>query len=157
MRRLRTRQSDSSDRALCLAVLLSCTSLPACTQRLATPSTPSAGGSTTLTIGVSVVAGEDPLRGIQQATRLISHEGLFGTNRDGRPQSRLAETWQESTDGLTWQFSLRKDAFFHDGSHVDSNAVKTSLERSLATADTQQYPGLADIVAIEAPAADKIV
>jgi len=65
-------------------------------------------------------------------------------------QPRLAESWQESPDGLTWRFKLRSNAFFHDGSRVDAKAVKSSLERSLATSDIVQYPGLGDIVSIEA-------
>jgi peptide/nickel transport system substrate-binding protein len=155
MPRFRTVQSGSKDRSFCVAALLLCTSFIACTGHAVVPAAP-ASESITLTIGVPMAAGVDPLRGIQQATRLISHEGLFGTNRDGRPQSRLAETWQESADGLTWHFTLRRNAFFHDGSAVDSHAVKASLERSLATADTQQYPGLADILAIEAPSRSEI-
>jgi peptide/nickel transport system substrate-binding protein len=82
---------------------------------------------------------------------LISREGLTLLNRDGRVQARLAETWSESEDGLTWRFKLRSNAFFHDGTKVDSSAVKKSLERSQAGSEIDQYPGLADIVAIEAP------
>jgi len=47
-------------------------------------------------------------------------------------------------------FKLRANALFHDGSAVDSTAVKASLERSLANADIDSFPGLADIVAVEA-------
>jgi peptide/nickel transport system substrate-binding protein len=111
----------------------------------------------TLTIGFPYVAGEDPLRGIRQAARLISFEGLISTARDGRAIPRLAQSWKESSDGLSWEFKLRPNAFFHDGSPVDSHAVKASLERSLAGSDIVQYPGLADIVGVEASDANGLV
>lgn len=111
----------------------------------------------TLNIGFPYVAGEDPLRGIQQAARLISQEGLLGTSRDGRPQGRLAESWSEATDGRSWRFKLRENAFFHDGTSVDSTAVRLSLERSIARADSTQYPGLADITSIETPSPHEVI
>jgi peptide/nickel transport system substrate-binding protein len=58
---------------------------------------------------------------------------------------------------LTWRFKLRANAFFHDGSPVNSEAVKASLERSLASADLFQYPGLSDIVGLETPNDTEIV
>jgi peptide/nickel transport system substrate-binding protein len=78
-------------------------------------------------------------------------EGLAYLARDGRTHPRLAEGWTESADGLTWTIRLRRNAFFHDGSPVDSGAVRESLERSLKSSDRDYSPGLADIVAIETP------
>jgi peptide/nickel transport system substrate-binding protein len=119
--------------------------------------TQAASGPVTLTIGLPVQTGEDPLHGATQAARLISREGLTLPNRDGRVQPRLAESWVESADGLEWRFRLRPNAFFHDGTPVDAQAVKTSLERSLMSSDIEQYPGLTDIVAIDAPAKYELV
>jgi peptide/nickel transport system substrate-binding protein len=88
---------------------------------------------------------------MQQATRLISLEGLVRVSRNGRASPRLAERWTNSPDGLTWTIQLRANALFHDGTPVDSAAVKQSLERSLASVDRDLSPGLADISVIEAP------
>jgi len=41
---------------------------------------------------------------------------------------RLAEKWEESKDGLTFTFYLRKDAYFHNGEPVTADDVKFSLE-----------------------------
>ncbi len=123
----------------------------------ATPSGQAASGPITLTIGLPVQTGEDPLYGLTQAARLIGREGLTLPNRDGRVQPRLAESWIESVDGLEWRFHLRPNAFFHDGSPVDSAAVRASLERSLKSSDLDQYPGLSDIVAIETPARHELM
>ena len=111
----------------------------------------------TLTIGYPHVTGQDPLHGMQQGARLISHEGLVLANRNGRIHPRLAESWQEEPNGLIWHFRLRENAVFHDGSPVDAMAVKASLERSLANADTDSFPGLADIIGIDAPSRTQLV
>jgi peptide/nickel transport system substrate-binding protein len=104
----------------------------------------------TLTIGLPVQTGQDPLHGASQVARLLSFEGLSYLARDGRPHPRLAEGWQESSDGLTWVIRLRKDAIFHDGSPVNAEAVKQSLLRSIASPERELSPGLADISEIEA-------
>src|SRR5688572_24847600 len=129
----------------------------ACSDGLSPESKPAPASPVTLTIGLPVQTGQDPLHGAVQASRLISREGLTLPNRDGRAQPRLAETWTESPDGLTWRFKLRNNAYFHDGTKVDGPAVKASLERSLATSDIDQFPGLADIVSIEAQNAGEIL
>src|SRR5688572_17903497 len=129
----------------------------ACSDGLSPESKPAPASPVTLTIGLPVQTGQDPLHGAVQASRLISREGLTLPNRDGRAQPRLAESWSESSDGLTWQFKLRANAYFHDNSNVDGPEVKASLERSLATSDIDQFPGLADIVSIEAPSVNEVL
>jgi ABC-type transport system substrate-binding protein len=94
---------------------------------------------------------------MQQAARLVSAEGLVHLSRNGRAQPQLAEKWIETPDGTSWQFELRRNAFFHDGTPVTSDVVKTSLQRSTASADKDQYPGLADIVAIDSPTPHTVV
>ena len=111
----------------------------------------------TLTIGVPNITDRDPLRGVQHLARLISLEGLVGIGRDGRAVPRLAESWSGGTDGLTWTFKLRSKALFHDGTPVDAAAVKASLQRSIASADRDLSPGLADIQAIETPNPQELV
>ncbi len=44
----------------------------------------------------------------------------------------LAQGWQVSADGLTYDFTLRSNAKFHDGRQVTSQDVVYSLERALA-------------------------
>jgi peptide/nickel transport system substrate-binding protein len=43
----------------------------------------------------------------------------------------LATSWSESPNGLTWTFHLRPNVKFHDGTTVNSRAVKFSFERLL--------------------------
>ena len=41
----------------------------------------------------------------------------------------LAESWDESPDGRTWTFHLRKNVRFHDGTPFDADAVVFSFDR----------------------------
>ena len=41
----------------------------------------------------------------------------------------LAESWQASPDGRTYEFTLRKNAKFHNGDPVTSEDVKFSFDR----------------------------
>ncbi len=44
----------------------------------------------------------------------------------------LAEKWETSDDGLAWTFHLRSGVKFHDGTELNAEAVKVSLERMLS-------------------------
>jgi peptide/nickel transport system substrate-binding protein len=143
-------------RAVCRVALVFSLLLIFCACAQPLPVTDDSRQTVTLTIGLPLQAGPDPLRGATQAARLISREGLTLPNRTGRVQPRLAESWTESTDGLTWRFKLRPTALFHDNRPVNSEAVKISLERSIAT-EIDQYPGLSDIVSVEAATPVEVV
>jgi ABC-type transport system substrate-binding protein len=134
-----------------LCVLFLCLLAATACARPATESAQAFTGPVTLTIGLPVQTGEDPLFGASQAARLLSFEGLTYLARDGRPHPKLAQSFTESLDGLTWTVQLRRDAFFHDGSPANATSVKLSLERSLKGAGRDRSPGLSDIVALEAP------
>ncbi len=48
----------------------------------------------------------------------------------GNPQApNLAESWSESTDGLTYEFKLREGVTFHNGDLLTAEDVKFSFER----------------------------
>ena len=67
-----------------------------------------------------------------QADRVIwlIYDALTQLSADGtRMLPALAERWEESADGLTYTFSLRRNVRFHDGSILDAEAVKVSYER----------------------------
>ena len=44
----------------------------------------------------------------------------------------LAVSWESSNNGTVWTFHLRKNAVFHDGTPVTAEAVKESIERTIA-------------------------
>jgi peptide/nickel transport system substrate-binding protein len=56
-------------------------------------------------------------------------EQLLTHNADGDLVGNLAEEWSASDDGLTYDFTLRANAKFHNGDPVTSEDVKFSFER----------------------------
>jgi peptide/nickel transport system substrate-binding protein len=60
----------------------------------------------------------------------LLYDRLTQLSADGtRMEPALAERWEQSPDGLTYTFTLRRNALFHDGTPVDAEAVKISYER----------------------------
>ena len=57
--------------------------------------------------------------------------GLVTINLDLQLAPDLAESWEVSSDGLTYTFRLRPNAVFHDGKPVTAHDVKYSFERAL--------------------------
>jgi peptide/nickel transport system substrate-binding protein len=53
-------------------------------------------------------------------------------NHDGKIVPALADRWSVSGDGLTWRFTLRENARFHDGAPVTPETAAASLKRALA-------------------------
>lgn len=56
----------------------------------------------------------------------------WGDASQTMPEPRLARSWTVSPDGCVTTFQLRTDVSFHDGTACDAEAVKFSLDRSLA-------------------------
>jgi peptide/nickel transport system substrate-binding protein len=69
-------------------------------------------------------------------SRLGVTESLTAISPDGTVQPLLATAWEQSADGLTWRFKIRHDVHFHDGSLLDAEAVRKSLEYA------KQKPGV---------------
>lgn len=59
-------------------------------------------------------------------------EGLTRFMGDGSVVPGLAESWEISDDGLTYTFALRSGVTFHDGTTMDAEDVKFTLDRILA-------------------------
>src|SRR5215831_1731306 len=57
------------------------------------------------------------------------HDALVKPMPAGLTTPSLAESWQESKDHLSYTFSLRKNARFHNGEPVTAEDVKFSFER----------------------------
>jgi peptide/nickel transport system substrate-binding protein len=74
-------------------------------------------------------------------------EGLVKPGTDGRMNPCIAESWTLEQDGLIYNFILRDNVYFHDGSTVGSADVKFSLD----TAKAAGYIGLDRIKDVSAP------
>ncbi|SEO49715.1 ABC transporter substrate-binding protein [Trujillonella endophytica] len=78
----------------------------------------------------SITAG---LNGSQYIFPVYDRLTMLGTPDDPNASEvspMLAESWEYSDDGLQFTLQLREDVTFHDGSPVNAEAVKASLERA---------------------------
>ena len=64
------------------------------------------------------------------------HDALVKPMAAGMTSPSLAESWQESRDHLSYTFTLRKNARFHDGTPVTADDVKFSFERYKGASNT---------------------
>lgn len=78
----------------------------------------------------------DPTAGAAAAIDEIVYanifEGLTRINQNGEVLPGLAKSWDISTDGLTYTFTLHNGVKFHDGSEFDASDALFSLERAMS-------------------------
>jgi peptide/nickel transport system substrate-binding protein len=80
-------------------------------------------------------------------------EGLTRFMSDGAVVPGLAESWDISEDGTTYTFKLRDGVTFHDGTTMDAEDVKFSLDRARAeeSANAQKalFDGIKEVTVID--------
>ncbi|AYE84785.1 ABC transporter substrate-binding protein [Sulfitobacter sp. D7] len=80
-------------------------------------------------------------------------EGLTRFMGDGSVVPGLAESWEISEDGLTYTFKLREGVTFHDGSAMDAEDVKFTLDRinaeDSANAQKALYAAISEVNVID--------
>ncbi|MCP4209095.1 MAG: ABC transporter substrate-binding protein [Shimia sp.] len=80
-------------------------------------------------------------------------EGLTRFASDGSVTPGLAKSWEISEDGLTYTFMLNDGVTFHDGSAMDGEDVKFSLDRARAeeSANAQKalFEGITDVTVVD--------
>ena len=80
-------------------------------------------------------------------------EGLTRFASDGSIIAGLAESWDISSDGTVYTFKLRSGVNFHDGSSMDANDVKFSLDRARAEDSTNAqkalFSGITDVAVVD--------
>ncbi|GLQ28388.1 ABC transporter substrate-binding protein [Sulfitobacter pacificus] len=80
-------------------------------------------------------------------------EGLTRFMGDGSVVPGLAESWEISEDGLTYTFKLRSGVTFHDGTAMDAEDVKFSLDRigaeDSANAQKALYAAISEVNVVD--------
>ncbi len=80
-------------------------------------------------------------------------EGLTRFQSDGTIAPGLAESWDISDDGLEYTFKLRDGVTFHDGSDMNAEDVKFSLDRARAedsvNAQKALFAGISDVTVVD--------
>ena len=88
----------------------------------------------------------DPTAGAAQAIDSVVYSNIFeGLTRfmsDGSVVPGLAESWEISEDGLVYTFHLHAGVTFHDGTTMDAEDVKFSLDRARAEDSTNAQKAL---------------
>jgi peptide/nickel transport system substrate-binding protein len=113
----------------------------------------------TITIGMALEPPNlDPTGGAAAAIDEVVYSNVFeGLTRfasDGAVIPGLAASWEISADGTVYTFALRDGVVFHDGSAMDANDVKFSLDRARAEDSTNAqkalFAGIADVTVVDA-------
>lgn len=109
--------------------------------------TGSAWSKDSLTIGIQLEPPHlDPTSAaagaIDDVTYANIFEGLTRFQEDGSIVPSLAESWTISDDGLTYTFKLHDGVTFHDGTTMDAEDVKFSLDRARGDDSTNAQKGL---------------
>lgn len=118
-------------------------------------STPVAGGTLVYATGDAEPDCLDPHVGGNYPQALAGSqviESLVSRDSSGEMIPWLATEWTQSKDGLTWDFTLRDDITFTDGTPFDAEAVKVNIEhlQDPDTASSTGYLAVQKITAIEA-------
>ncbi len=100
----------------------------------------------------------DPTSAAAQAIDSVVYSNIFeGLTRfmgDGSIVPGLATSWDISADGLTYTFHLAPGVRFHDGTAMDGEDVKFSLDRARAEDSTNAqkalFAGITDVTVIDA-------
>ncbi|MEW5208172.1 ABC transporter substrate-binding protein, partial [Bacillus cereus] len=69
---------------------------------------------------------------------LNTQEGLYRLDKNGTPQPALATKTELSKDGLTYKFTLRKDAKWQNGDPVTAKDFVYSWQRTVDPKTTSQ-------------------
>lgn len=118
---------------------------------------PVTGGTLTYASGDAEPSCLDPHVGGNYPQALIATqylESLVSLDEDGEVIPWLATEWAASDDGLEWEFTLRDDVKFTDGTPFDAEAVAANIAhvQDPATASSTGYLALAkikDVVAVD--------
>lgn len=152
--------------ALCLAVLVMATMLAGCSggASSSTPASASASAasgtssndSTTLTLAINAdILTTDPQALNNGTTTSVLYNvfsNLVKYDDAGEIVMDLAESYELLEDQVTWEFKIREDAVFHDGTPVTAEDVAWSLTRVMtdeSSSDYMNFSPLAEAVAVD--------
>lgn len=121
--------------AVLLSAALSATMFAGCgkTQTNKTPAARSADQVVRYNLGAEPKTLDPALNDAVDGATVIQNtfEGLMRLDDSDNPVAGVAEKWEESKDGLTYTFHLRKDAKWSDGKAVSAKDFEYSWKRAL--------------------------
>ena len=57
----------------------------------------------------------------------------WATDGSGLPEAQLAQSWETTSDGLTWTFTIADNVVYHDGRQMTADDVKFSFDKLFDT------------------------
>ncbi|ETX26759.1 ABC transporter substrate-binding protein [Roseivivax isoporae] len=113
---------------------------------------PAAAQQTDLTLAIQLEPpGLDPTSNAAGAIDSVLYanvfEGLTRFAADGTIEPALAESWDISEDGTTYTFHLRTGVTFHDGTAMDAEDVRFTLDRARGPDSTNAQKALFENIA----------
>jgi peptide/nickel transport system substrate-binding protein len=109
---------------------------------------PSLGGSITEGL-VGSPRFINPILAISDTDKNISslvYSGLLKVNEEGKYTEDLAESYGVSSDGRTYEFKIRENAYFHDGKRVTSDDVIFTINKIVdPVIKSSKQPGWAGV------------
>src|SRR5690554_5966557 len=145
-------QSRALGAAAVLAVLAVIAS--GCAAGPAASDEPVSGGTLVYATGDAEPTCLDPHVGGNYPQALVATqylESLVSKNSDGEIIPWLATSWKQADDGLSWEFSLRDDVSFTDGTPFNADAVRANVAHLLdpETASSTGYLALGKVASTE--------
>ena len=128
--------------------------LAGCSTAAPTNSEPVSGGTLVYASGDGEPTCLDPHVGGNYPQALVATqylESLVSKNKDGEIIPWLATSWKEADDGLSWEFTLRDDVTFTDGTPLTWEAVAANIAhlQNPATASSTGYLALQKVTGVE--------
>ncbi|MEO7122025.1 MAG: ABC transporter substrate-binding protein [Lacisediminihabitans sp.] len=126
-----------------------------CSTAPATSTAPHSGGTLVYATGDAEPTCLDPHVGGNYPQALVATqylESLVSKDAKGAIIPWLATKWKESTDGLSWDFTLRNNVKFTDGTTFDANAVVANIAhlQDPTTGSSTGYLALAKVSKVTA-------
>jgi peptide/nickel transport system substrate-binding protein len=117
--------------------------------------TPVAGGTLVYASGDAEPTCLDPHVGGNYPQALVATqylESLVSKNTDGEIIPWLADSWTEAEDKLSWDFALKPDVTFTDGTPLTAEAVAANIAhlQDPATASSTGYLAVQKVASVEA-------
>jgi peptide/nickel transport system substrate-binding protein len=141
-----------------LPILAAVVLLAGCSSPAATPTpdaTPVSGGTLVYASGDGEPTCLDPHVGGNYPQALVATqylESLVSKNTDGEIIPWLADSWTEAADGLSWDFALKPDVTFTDGTPFNAESVAANVAhlQDPATASSTGYLAVQKVESVEA-------
>lgn len=92
------------------------------------------GGESIFRVTQTIMPKWDPAVGSDYASCVVlinAYDSLVFPTPDGGVEPWVAESWDISEDGLTWDFKIREDIYFHSGNQLTAHDVAYSMNRLL--------------------------